>query len=76
MLGMLGRITKILLTGMPYEKPVFIIALSLGPNCLMKYISLASCKAGFAEYILKKDIILWEWADEMRIYQCVYLQDN
>ncbi len=59
MLGMLGRITKILLIGMPYEKPVFIIVLSLGPKRLMKYISLASRKAGYGEYILKKGIILW-----------------
>ncbi len=58
MLGVLGRITKILLTGMPYEKPVFIIVVSLGPKCLMKYVSLASRKAGFGEYILKKGIIL------------------
>ncbi len=58
MLSVLGRITKILLTGMPYEKPVFIIALSLGPNRLMKYVSLGSRKAGFGEYILKKGIIL------------------
>ncbi len=53
MLGVPGRIIKILLTGIPYEKPVFIIALSLGPNRLMKYVSLASHKAGFGEYILK-----------------------
>ncbi len=58
MLGMLRLITNILLTGMPYKKPVFIIVLSLGPNRLMKYVSLASRKAGFGEYILKKCIIL------------------
>ncbi len=51
---MLGWITKIILTGMPYDKPVFIIVLSLGPKRLMKYVSLASRKAGFGEYILKK----------------------
>ncbi len=54
MLGVLARITKILLTGMPYEKPVFIIALRLGPNCLKKYVSLASYKSGFGEYIFEK----------------------